>query len=429
MRLPVHRRALVCLILVLASVGSSLRASEHRPLLELPGGQELEIQRFPGSGRSLLLWLPSERGFGKAHAQHARRLAQMGYEVWLADLHDAYFVERNRRSIAKFPLDDIVAVIDAAIASSDADVFLLSNSRGAQLSLISAREWQLRNPGKTRLKGAFLTHAHLYQARPRVGEVASYLPIVAATNLPVYLLDAQYSTRSSRIGELAAALGAGGSQVFTQVVPAVQGGFFARDNSELSERDLVAKQAFAHTIDRGLKLLAQTTTPGTAAAGNIDTRRISRISSQESALAELENPLQAPTFRLPNYHDSSYAFDQRNGQVVLINFWATWCKPCVAEIPSLHRLRARIEDPAFEIVTVNVGEERDRIASFLERVPVELPLLLDIDSKVAKEWKIYVYPSSYLVDDRGLIRYAYLGALEWDSPEIISIIQNLLNHR
>lgn len=92
-------------------------------------------------------------------------------------------------------------------------------------------------------------------------------------------------------------------------------------------------------------------------------------------------------------------------------------------------MRDRIEDPAFEIVTVNVGEERDRIAQFLERVPVKLPLLLDLDSKVAKDWKIYVYPSSYLVDDDSQIRYAYLGALEWDSPEIIAIIQSLLKNR
>ena len=297
------------------------------------------------------------------------------------------------------------------------------------MSLIAAREWQLQNPGKIRLKGAFLVHAHLYQARPQVGETANYLPIVTATNLPVYLLDAQYSTRSSRIGELAAALGTGGSQVFTQVVPAVQGGFFARENSDLSERDLAAKQAFANIIDRGIKLLASVATPDTAVVTNADTRRISRIGRRDPELVELEIPLQAPAFRLPDFHASSYALDQHNGQVLLINFWASWCKPCVEEIPSLHRLRARIEDPAFEVVTINVGEDRDRIANFLQRVPVDLPLLLDIDSQVAKDWKIYVYPSSYLVDHRGLIRYAYLGALEWDSTKNITIIQNLLKHR
>jgi hypothetical protein len=88
-----------------------------------------------------------------------------------------------------------------------------------------------------------------------------------------------------------------------------------------------------------------------------------------------------------------------------------------------------VRDPAFDIVTVNVGEERERIAEFLQRVAIELPLLLDVDSSAASAWKIYVYPSSYLVDHRGQVRYAYLGALEWDSPENIAIIQRLLKQR
>ena len=94
-----------------------------------------------------------------------------------------------------------------------------------------------------------------------------------------------------------------------------------------------------------------------------------------------------------------------------------------------HRLGQQVQDPAFDIVTVNVGEERERIARFLQSVPIELPLLLDVDSRAASEWKIYVYPSSYLVDHHGQIRYAYLGALEWDSAENIAIIQNLLTQR
>ena len=67
------------------------------------------------------------------------------------------------------------------------------------------------------------------------------------------------------------------------------------------------------------------------------------------------------------------------------------------------------------------------IVRFSEQVSVELPLLMDYDGKVSTDWKIYVYPSSYLVDHQGKIRYAYLGALEWDSTETIKIIQSLLN--
>ncbi len=112
--------------------------------------------------------------------------------------------------------------------------------------------------------------------------------------------------------------------------------------------------------------------------------------------------------------------------MVLVNFWATWCKPCVDEIPSLHRLRETIGDPAFEIVTVNVAENRDRVGRFLERVPIELPLLMDLDGRAARDWNIYVYPSSFLVDREGIIRYTYLGALEWDLTENITIIRSLL---
>ena len=429
MGLALNRIGSICLVMSLLCLGASAHAADELLLLDLPGGQELEVQRFAGSGKPLLLWLPSERGLGKAHEMHARDLARLGYEVWLADLHDAYFIERNRRSIARFPLDDVVAIVDAATRASGTGVFLLSSSRGAQLSLVAAREWQQRNPGKTGLRGAFLAHAHLYLARPEAGESAAYLPIVGATNLPIYLIDAQYSTRSSRTGELAAALGAGGSKVFVQVLEGLQGGFFARDDGELSALDQAAKGRYAVTIDRAIKLLSTVATPTMAVATAVDTREFSRNPVRGSALEALTKPRPAPVLRLSDYQGNGYSLDQQGGRVLLINFWASWCKPCVKEIPSLHRLRENVGNQDFEIVTVNVGENRDRIAQFLERVPIELPLLLDLDGAAAKEWKIYVYPSSYLVDHRGHIRYAYLGALEWDSTENITIIQNLLTQR
>jgi predicted transcriptional regulator len=75
---------------------------------------------------------------------------------------------------------------------------------------------------------------------------------------------------------------------------------------------------------------------------------------------------------------------------------------------------------------VNVREDRAGVNRFLEWVPIDLPLLLDEEGIVSDAWKVYVYPSSYLVDHQGYVRFAYLGALAWDSPEIISILQNLL---
>jgi thiol-disulfide isomerase/thioredoxin len=419
------------LYLIILALGASNVAAGNEDLLvlELPGGQALEINRFTGSESSKprVLWLPSERGISKAHAAHAAALADMGHDVWLADLHDAYFVERNRRSISQFPLQDIVALINAAASSADAGVILLSSSRGAQLALIAAREWQLQNPGKPRIKGLILVHAYLYATRPRVGDDAQYLPITMASNLPVYLLDTQYSTRSARINELADTLGKGGGQVYSQVLPGVQGGFFQRDDSDLSAADRAAKRDYAATLNRAIKALELIPAPISAVTGDIETRRFSHNPSPTSALTRVDNAMPAPRLRLSDMNQQTYVLAEQGKKVVLVNFWASWCRPCVEEIPSLHRLRDKIDNSKFEIVTVNVGEDRERIDKFLARVPVELPLLMDNEGIVAAAWKVYVYPSSYLVDHQGKIRYAYLGALEWDSAETIKIIQSLLN--
>jgi len=427
MTLSISKIGFLYLITHMLCATNVFAGNEGLLTLELPSGQELEIKRFAGSVKSRVLWLPSERGISKAHAVHAAALANMGHEVWLADLHDAYFVERNRRSISQFPLQDIVALISAAVSDPDAEVVLVSSSRGAQLALIAAREWQLRNPGKSRIKGLILVHAYLYQTRPDVGDDARYLPITRASNLPVYLLDAQYSTKASRLNELADTLGKGGSHVYAQVLPGVQGGFFRRDDDDLSAADQAAKRDYAATLNRAIKALELISAPVSGVAGNIETRQFSNNPLPAFALARVDNAMPAPALRLSDINRQVYVLGEQGKKVVLVNFWASWCRPCVEEIPSLHRLRDKINNPNFEIVTVNVGEDRDRIDKFLARVPVELPLLLDNEGIVSAAWKVYVYPSSYLVDHQGKIRYAYLGALEWDSAETIKIIQNLLN--
>ena len=412
---------------MLSLVWQSLGADETTLELELPSGQEIQIKRFGSDASPLLLWLPSERGFRKSHEDHARAIAALGHEVWLADLHEAYFVAVARSSLGKFPLQDVIAIVEAAARAAKDGVVLVSGQRGTQLALIAAREWQLRHPGETRIRGAVLLHAYLYAARPGIGEAAEYLPITAATNLPVYLLDTQYSTKSAHINDLAAALATGGSQVFSQVLKGVQGGYIARDENELSETDLRARQNFAPTISRAITALNRVSTPTQAVEFDRDTTELSRQTQRgQAVLKPLNRPIPAPALALTDYDRQRYDLAASAGRIALVNFWASWCTPCVEEIPSLHRLQKSIADPDFEIVTVNVGEDRERIERFLQHVPIELPLLLDTDNRASRRWNIYVYPSSYLVDRQGIIRYAFLGALEWDSPENIRVIRNLL---
>jgi len=234
--------------------------------LQLPSGADLEIRQFDGQGATAMLWLPSERGFRPEHDTQARSLAQLGHKVWLADLHKSYFAEPGRASMGQFPVDDVVALIDAAAVAADGELILIADGRGAQLALIAVREWQLRNPGNRSIRGIILNHAHLYAARPSPGITANYLPIVSATNLPVYLIAAQYSTKFSRLQELAQRLGSNGNPVYTRVLRGVQGGFVTRDDADSSAPDRAARADFAATLNDAAALFRQSEPPPTGSA-------------------------------------------------------------------------------------------------------------------------------------------------------------------
>lgn len=134
----------------------------------------------------------------------------------------------------------------------------------------------------------------------------------------------------------------------------------------------------------------------------------------------------APT--LPLTLASGRALDMAalRGQVVLVNFWATWCPPCRREMPSMDRLDKMETGRPFTILAINVKEEADQVERFLDEMPMSFPIALDTEGKLSKAWKAFVYPTSYLVDKSGRIRYSLNGTTEWDEPEIVEIIERLI---
>jgi thiol-disulfide isomerase/thioredoxin len=114
------------------------------------------------------------------------------------------------------------------------------------------------------------------------------------------------------------------------------------------------------------------------------------------------------------------------GKVVLVNFWATWCPPCRKEMPSMDRLDKMETGRPFTIVAVDVKEAEDLVERFLEEMPLGFPVALDPEGKLAAAWKAFVYPTSFLVDKAGRIRYSLNGTLEWDEPEVVDLIERLM---
>jgi thiol-disulfide isomerase/thioredoxin len=114
------------------------------------------------------------------------------------------------------------------------------------------------------------------------------------------------------------------------------------------------------------------------------------------------------------------------GRVLVVNFWATWCEPCRDEMPSLQRLRTKLEGQPFDVVTVNFGESREKISQFLGREKVALPVLLDPDRETAKEWGVGGLPMTFLIDADGRVRYSVFGERDWSGGDSLAHVEKLL---
>ena len=133
-----------------------------------------------------------------------------------------------------------------------------------------------------------------------------------------------------------------------------------------------------------------------------------------------------PALALRDVDGRAYRLEDYRGKVVLVNFWATWCEPCRDEMPSMQRLRDSLAGRPFEVLAVNLGEPPSRIRAFLEKVPLEFPVLLDGDTATAKAWKARILPASFVVGPDGAIRYSHLGELDWTEQRARHAIGRLL---
>ena len=115
-----------------------------------------------------------------------------------------------------------------------------------------------------------------------------------------------------------------------------------------------------------------------------------------------------------------------HGRVLVVNFWATWCVPCRDEMPSLQRLRARLAGKPFEVITVNFGESAEKIAQFLDKENVTLPVLLDTQKETAKDWGVGGLPMTFLVDARGRVRYSVFGERDWSEGPSLALVERLV---
>ena len=125
-----------------------------------------------------------------------------------------------------------------------------------------------------------------------------------------------------------------------------------------------------------------------------------------------------PPLTLRDLEGRPHRLEDYRGKVILVNFWATWCEPCREEMPSIRKLRQSLAGEPFMVLAVNLAEPESRIKHYLEKVPLDFPVLLDRDTAVAKAWGARILPATFIVGPDGLIHFSHTGELDWSKDSV-----------
>jgi peroxiredoxin len=135
---------------------------------------------------------------------------------------------------------------------------------------------------------------------------------------------------------------------------------------------------------------------------------------------------QAPDFTLKSLEGSNLRLEEYRGQVVLINFWASWCGPCRQEMPLLDRLHQRYLDTGFAVLGINVEGEEAPARNLIDRIPVTFPVLIDQEQRVSELYELEAMPSTVVVDRDGVVRYIHRGYKPGDEAKYIEVVKELI---
>ena len=134
----------------------------------------------------------------------------------------------------------------------------------------------------------------------------------------------------------------------------------------------------------------------------------------------------APDFTLATRSGAKIELAKLRGQVVMINFWASWCGPCREEMPLLDQMYRKYRPAGFTLVGVNVEPDPKDAEGYLKTTPVSFPILLDRENKVSQLYNVSAMPSTVLVDRKGMVRYVHHGYKAGDENEYLDRIRALI---
>jgi peroxiredoxin len=145
-------------------------------------------------------------------------------------------------------------------------------------------------------------------------------------------------------------------------------------------------------------------------------------------LVKLRAGAQAPGFKLPLQGGGDVSLESLRGKIVFVNFWATWCPPCLKEAPSLQKLYDQLKGEGFEVLAVSIDDagSSDKIAAFQRDYSITFPIPLDPDRRVYDSYQVFGVPETFLLDEQGRVIEQFVGPQDWADPRYSRAIRRAL---
>jgi peroxiredoxin len=132
----------------------------------------------------------------------------------------------------------------------------------------------------------------------------------------------------------------------------------------------------------------------------------------------------APDFTVQD-SDRKITLSDYRGQIVVLNFWATWCPPCIEELPSLETLQQRMKDKGIKVLAISIDDDDTAYHQFLKDNRVDLLSVRDASKKSNNLYGTFKFPETYIIDQKGIVRRKFIGAVNWNQAEIVDFLNKL----
>lgn len=140
---------------------------------------------------------------------------------------------------------------------------------------------------------------------------------------------------------------------------------------------------------------------------------------------ELDEP--APDFTLVDTTGRTWSLGELKGQVVFVNFWASWCQPCLQEMPSMQALNSFLPDEGFVMLSILFNDAPALAENIAERLNLTFPILIDPENSAARAYGLTGVPETYIIDKQGVLRKKFIGPVEWNSAAARQMVQQYIN--